>query len=158
MTMHDGPGNPNFGKDGDAFLDKRSGPGRKLALTPEQFKEKADAYFAALSKNKKPPTVTGLFRALGISHTQYYEYRDREGYGDVWHDTRMRLGEAWEERLWTANATGAIFWLKNNFDYKDQRQQEISGPNGGPVQIAKVEIVGVLPPGANGGMMDPDAL
>lgn len=41
----------------------------------------------------------------------------------------------------THNATMAIFLLKNNHGYTDKTQQELSGPNGGPMQFERIERV-----------------
>lgn len=41
------------------------------------------------------------------------------------------------------DTTAAIFWLKNRrpAEWRDKRETELSGPNGGPLQVDKVERV-----------------
>lgn len=43
------------------------------------------------------------------------------------------------------DTTAAIFWLKNrrSQEWRDVKAQEISGPDGGPVPITRIELVGV---------------
>ncbi len=45
------------------------------------------------------------------------------------------------------DTTAAIFWLKNrrSQQWRDVKAQEISGPDGGPVQLTRIELVGVEP-------------
>jgi hypothetical protein len=46
------------------------------------------------------------------------------------------------------DTTAAIFWLKNrrSAEWRDKVQQEMTGADGGPVQIEKIERVIVRPP------------
>lgn len=45
------------------------------------------------------------------------------------------------------DTTAAIFWLKNRRpdQWRDKATQEITGPDGGPVQIQRIELVPVAP-------------
>lgn len=45
------------------------------------------------------------------------------------------------------DTTAAIFWLKNRKpeQWRDVKAQEISAPGGGPVQVQRIELVGVRP-------------
>lgn len=49
------------------------------------------------------------------------------------------------------DTTAAIFWLKNRrpAEWRDKVQQEVSGPDGGPVQVTRVERVIVRGNAAN---------
>lgn len=128
--------------------------------SPAKLKKDIDAYFAACEKAKKPFTVMGLCNVLGICRQTWHNYQNKwEEYAEVMEPARRRVEQWWEERLAGTACTGAIFWLKNNGGYKDTLQQEISGPNGAPVEIKKVEIIGVVPPSSGiTEAMDPDAL
>ncbi|TDH58806.1 hypothetical protein E2C06_30525 [Dankookia rubra] len=42
------------------------------------------------------------------------------------------------------NASAAIFWAKCRCDFREVAQVEVSGPQGGPVQIDVVSAVGAL--------------
>lgn len=128
--------------------------------TPEQVAVQIEEYFAKAAKEKRPFTIMGLCNALGICRRTWHNYRhEQPDYTDILDAAKLRVEQWWEERLGSTAATGAIFWLKNNGGYKDLQQQEISGPDGGPVQYAQVQIVGVLPPQADDDQpMDADAL
>jgi len=41
------------------------------------------------------------------------------------------------------DTTAAIFWLKNrkSGEWRDKREQEITGADGGPIQISRIELV-----------------
>lgn len=54
------------------------------------------------------------------------------------------------------DTTAAIFWLKNRkpAEWRDVKAQEISGPGGAPVQLTRIELVGVRP---GDGSADPAA-
>lgn len=41
------------------------------------------------------------------------------------------------------DTTAAIFWLKNrrSQDWRDKQDHEHSGPNGGPIQVTRIELV-----------------
>jgi len=127
---------------------------------PEAVRKQINDYFALCEKTKKPFTVMGICNVLGISRQTWHNYQDKWAeYADVMGPARRRVEQWWEERLAGTACTGAIFWLKNNGGYKDTTQQEISGPDGSPVQYAKVEIVGVVPPNVGDTeVMDADAL
>lgn len=45
------------------------------------------------------------------------------------------------------DTTAAIFWLKNrrSAEWRDVKAQEVSGPNGGPVSLRRIELVPVEP-------------
>jgi hypothetical protein len=45
----------------------------------------------------------------------------------------------WEQGLTGTNAAGTIFWLKNQ-GWTDRTEQQISGPNGGPIEVQTVRV------------------
>ena len=101
--------------------------------TPEQFTTTADAYFARREAEDKPFTVNGLALALGMTRETLLRYGEKEGFSDAVKAVRARLEDHWESRLAGGNAAGTIFWLKNQ-GWSDKTEQQISGPNGGPVE------------------------
>lgn len=68
-------------------------------------------------------------RAIGYTHeaVKLFQYEGRV------------IEQAYDER-YPPDTTAAIFWLKNRrpAEWRDRVQQEISGPNGGPVQHEEV--------------------
>jgi hypothetical protein len=106
--------------------------------SPEELEAAIDAYFLSLEVKDgadKPPTMTGLARALGYTSRQSLaDNEKKEDYSYLIKDAKARIKEFWEERLAYTACTGAIFWLKNHDEYRDAH--EISGPNGGPIQYS----------------------
>ena len=96
--------------------------------TPDQIREKCTSYVARIRANEKgfSPTVNGLAIHIGMSKRALHDYRERDGYAEVLREVIHELEAWWEARLASANATGAIFWLKN-FGWTDKTQTEISG-------------------------------
>lgn len=111
---------------------------RKLP-TPEAFKAKADAYFAAVDAYNKTPEgilrprplmITSLALALGLSSRQeLFDYSTYEGYEDVVAAARARVEEGYEHRLHGTTPTGAIFALKN-MGWKDERTIDTKSSDG----------------------------
>ena len=75
---------------------------------------------------KKMPNIAGFCAMNEMGRDRYYEY------GKKYPNTKKRfeaiLEIAWVERLGGANATGAIFYLKNAFRefYKDRTETDIT--------------------------------
>lgn len=123
----DGPGRPRKYKDHDSFA------------------AKVDEYFASLEASSKRPTLAGL--------SYFMDFEDREAfgryaeYGDDFSrtvkQTRLRIeDDRWQSLIDKGEFTpGLIFDLKNNHGWKDKTEQELSGPDGGPVQVQKIERV-----------------
>ena len=102
--------------------------------SPEDFKAKADAYFAKCEKDEKRPTVNGLTLALGMSSRQsLLNYAERDGFLDVVKEARTKLEAAWEDGLYGPNVAGTIFWLKNQ-GWTDVQRTELSGPDGAAIK------------------------
>lgn len=112
---------------------------------PEDFTREADAYFCRCVADERVPTVNGLALALGFNSRQsLLNYAGKPEFVDAVKAIRTRLESEWEQRLSGPNAAGTIFWLKNH-GWTDKTETELSGPNGGPLQYARVEVVAVEP-------------
>lgn len=81
------------------------------------------------------PTVCGLAYVLGMSRQALINYEDKDKFVDTVKRAKQRIEMSLEQRLAGHNVTGSIFNLKNNFGWKDKTEQELSGPNGGPVEL-----------------------
>ena len=125
-----------------------SEPGRpRLYDSPEAMGERIDAYFDQLAD--KRPTVAGLCYFLGFADRHALaEYEGYDGFSATVKRARLRIEQDRAERLIEKDTftPGLIFDLKNNHGWKDKTEQELSGPDGGPVQtVNKVEWVVVKP-------------
>lgn len=54
-------------------------------------------------------------------------------------------------KFYPPDTTAAIFWLKNRrpAEWRDKRENELTGPNGGPVQVQEIRRVIVDPANPN---------
>ena len=88
-----------------------------------------------------PYTVPGLALHLGFtSRTSIFNYKANK---KLMNTIKKALGRIESQRVARAlqgkqNPVFSIFDLKNNFGYKDKVEQEISGPNKGPIMLAAV--------------------
>lgn len=102
-----------------------------------------DRYFDEADK----PTMSGLAYALGFedrdSFARYEEYGP--DFSRTVKRARLRIEQDRHERLIDRDkfTAGVIFDLKNNHGWKDMSQQELSGPNGGPIDVREVVLRGV---------------
>jgi len=103
--------------------------------TAEAMQEAIDSYFDSCweldDKNKivniRPYTITGLANALGISRQALLDYEGKPNFIVTVKRAKSKVAQYVEEYLFTGkNQTGAIFNLKNNFDWKDQTQTDIT--------------------------------
>lgn len=122
------------------------GPGRPRLYSDEQaFTDSVEAYFSLCEETGKRPTLSGLSYALGFddreTFSNYASYGD--GYSRTVKRSKLRIGDWLEQRLTNKDTftPGIIFDLKNNHGWKDKTEQELTGPDGGPVQVQKIERV-----------------
>lgn len=99
--------------------------GRPVAFeTPEDFAKLAKEYFKDLyriSGKYSMPTKAGLLIQLGISRETYNDYKKKPEFSDTIKGVEKFIELSWNERLSApVQASGAIFYLKNAFGYKDQ--------------------------------------
>lgn len=84
-------------------------------------------------------TMSGLARRLGLSRQGLIDYSNKEEFFDTIKELREQVHESVEERLLSGVAqTGCIFNLKNNFNWKDKTEQEVSG---GTENNLKIEFI-----------------
>ena len=104
--------------------------GRPLKFkSAAELEGKIEEYFAECEKKQKPFTMSGLANSLDVDRRTLLNYSERERFFPTIKKARQKVEQWWEERLADSAATGAIFNLKNNFDWKDRTEQavELSG-------------------------------
>jgi hypothetical protein len=74
-----------------------------------------------------PYTITGLALALGIDRSTLLRYGDKELFYTSIKGAKLRCQQFTENALYAGNSTGPIFSLKNNYDWKDKSEVELSG-------------------------------
>lgn len=93
--------------------------------TPDEFARVAEEYFSRREAEDKPFTVNGLALALGMTRETLLRYGEKDGFSDAVKAVRAKLEDHWESRLAGSNATGTIFWLKNQ-GWSDKSEQTIT--------------------------------
>lgn len=128
--------NPQLGKNPE-----RNVAGRPLKIkSPEELRVMVKAYFKKCdnrqieewdSRNHRicfkrvpePYTMSGLAYALGMDRQGILTYGRRKRFYDIINKARQRVMIDSEKRLHEGkNVIGAIFALKNNFDWKDRTE------------------------------------
>lgn len=108
---------------------KKHAGGRPPKFTrAEEMQAKIDAYFAKCEQREEPKTMAGLALALDLSRQGLCEYAEKGEFSDTVKKARRTVESEVEIRLLAGgNAAGAIFWLKNNSDYRDKQEVKHSG-------------------------------
>ena len=100
----------------------------KLYNDVNKLEKDIDAYFKMCDKREKPYTMSGLALALDMSRQSLINYSKDEEFFDTIKKAKQRVETQLEENALfnKANPTFTIFNLKNNFNWKDKQEHEIS--------------------------------
>lgn len=86
------------------------------------------------------PTITGLAYHLGFESRQsLYDYENKGEFSYMIKRARLKVEMGYETDLRGNNAAGPIFALKN-MGWKDNARTELTGADGGPVEMAAIQI------------------
>ena len=88
---------------------------------------------------QKPYTMSGLARHMGIDRRTLVNYTKIEQYFPTIQAARERVHEFAEEQLYGKSGSGAQFVLKNNFDWKDRSEVDLTTKD---QPLAMVEFIG----------------
>ncbi|EGT4144736.1 hypothetical protein EQY69_11005 [Clostridium perfringens] len=118
-------------------MGKSNKAGRPLKFkSPEELQSKIDAYYEWAKENKKHITITGLAWFLDTNRQTLLRYEEddsellksvsedvRQAFRDTVKRAKARIEMEYEESLYNKNsAVGAIFTLKNNYNYVDKQE------------------------------------
>lgn len=100
----------------------------KLYNSVEELEKDINNYFKMCDKREKPYTMSGLALALDMSRQSLINYSKDEEFFDTIKKAKQRVETQLEENALfnKANPTFTIFNLKNNFNWKDKQEHEIS--------------------------------
>ena len=121
----------------------------RLYDSEQEFAEATEAYFADCEACGKAPNMAGLCLFLGFADKQ--SFSTYEEYGDEFSLTvkraRLRMEADRHGKLVSKDTftPGLIFDLKNNHGWKDKTEQELTGADGGPLQISEIRRTVVDP-------------
>lgn len=92
-----------------------------------------DEYGAYRLREKPIPfTITGLAMAMNTSRRTLMNYEERDEFFHTIKKHKLRVENYAEQRLYSGNAAGPIFALKN-FDWKDKTETDLNVS--GPIEI-----------------------
>ena len=107
----------------------------RIIKSPEQMDELVDAYVAECEAKEKPLLLTGMILHLGLnSRAALDEYEKRPEFFNSVKRAKLFIEMQYEGGLQQSNVAGSIFALKN-FGWKDKTETEITGSDGGPVDM-----------------------
>ena len=99
--------------------------------TPEEMQEAIDAFYKESQDNEWPLTISGLALALGMTTESLRRYSEKDGFSATVKTAKAKVEADVERRLLSGGAaTGAIFWLKNNANWKDKTEQDHTSSDG----------------------------
>ena len=90
-----------------------------------------DKFSQPIFINRRPPTTSGLARALGFrSRTSLWNYRGKKEFKDTIDAAMLRIEEYTEQRLFDRDGSnGAQFSLQFNFrGWKEEKNEEVKSP------------------------------
>jgi len=106
----------------------------RLIASPDEMLERGYAYFDQCKANESPILITALALALGLSGREAFaEYGRRPEFSDAVKELKSVCESYAESRIYSNNAAGAIFALKN-YGWTDQ----LNLHHGGEVAIKRV--------------------
>ena len=90
------------------------------------------------------PTISGLAVALGVDRKTINNYTRKEEYFPTIKKAKAMIETVLEKRLYGQAVTGLIFNLKNNFEWKDKTETDIT--TGGD-KVPSFTVIPVNPDG-----------
>jgi len=121
---------------------QKSKTGKRISLTEKELREGAKKYFDWCDINKKLPNLAGLAVFLDVERTSFY-HAFKEYYPKVVKWILDNIQDVWIQRLGSAYATGAIFYLKNAFreDFKESVFTETGDQKPVPILVGLIRTI-----------------
>jgi len=103
--------------------EKNVGGRPPLYSSVEELDKAIEKYFNDCKKDKRPYTMSGLAYALGMDRRTLINYGKDDRFFHSIKRAKEFVEQSLEERLISTSgvATGIIFNLKNNYDWKDKQ-------------------------------------
>lgn len=113
--------------------------GRPLKVkSVNQLEKEIEGFFKECKQKKVIPTICGLAVYCGMDRRTLLNYSKKEEYFPTIKKARDRIEAIIEQLLFTSrNVAGVIFNLKNNFDWKDRQDLDVTSGNR-PIPILNV--------------------
>ena len=106
--------------------EKKNKRGRpKKFQSVEELDKIIEKFFEFCKKESKPVTITRLARFLEIERKNLFNYSKDDEYRPAIKKALAACQEYAEDRLFTSQqCTGAIFTLKNNYGWRDVKEEQ----------------------------------
>lgn len=89
-----------------------------------------------------PPSVLGLCLFLDIDRVTLADYQSKEGFSCTIQKAKTKIEQYLADQLHRpTQVAGIIFNLKNNFGWKDTQNIEVTGAEGGPLQVQGISAL-----------------
>jgi len=106
----------------------------------EEIQKVIDEYFKICDEKGDPYTITGLALALDLDRKSIINYSKDSEFFHTIKKAKSKVEDYLEKKLLTGNsATGIIFNLKNNFEWKDKQEVEVAQEKTFEVNINVIE-------------------
>ena len=106
----------------------------------EEMQKVIDKYFKICDEKGDPYTITGLALALDLDRRSLVNYSKDDEFFPTIKKAKSKVEDYLEKKLLTGNsATGIIFNLKNNFEWKDKQEVEVAQEKPFEVNIKVIE-------------------
>ena len=89
--------------------------------TPEELQAEIDKYFEYCDEEHIPLTITGLALALDTTRETLMDYQNNDKFSYTVKKAKLRIENAYEQRLIANGRAGDIFALKN-FGWTDKQE------------------------------------
>lgn len=93
----------------------------------EELQKKIDEYFSFCDEKEKPYTICGLALAIDLDRKSLLNYSEDEEFFRTIKKAKQKCEAYAEEQLYLGkNTAGVIFNMKNNYNWKDKTEQELT--------------------------------
>ncbi len=117
----------------------------RLYNDPESFAQAAEDYFALCEARDRKPTLAGLCLHMGFCDRESFSHYASYGpeYSRTVTRTKLRMEDDRQQALLSKDkfTPGIALDLQNNHGWRNKSETEVSGPNGGPIQVTRIELV-----------------
>jgi len=111
-------------------MSKHAGGRPPKYTNAEEVQELIDVFFAERRDSNRPLTIQGLAIALDLSRQGLLNYSKKDEFFDTIRRARQIVVDSVEENALTGGGAGAIFWLKNNAQYRDKIETDHTSSDG----------------------------
>lgn len=95
-----------------------------MIKSEKEFEKIIEEFFVLCKVEKKVPTKASFLLKLGLSNRDTYNRWKKES--DALKKAELMIEDVWLQRLEGSSTGGAIFYLKNAFQYRDRTETDVT--------------------------------